>query len=252
MSDQGEEDRLFNHAQAMQAGGVAIRTTSDRIAGSIPRFHNAGMKVYAWRWPKVVQSHGGGRYAIDEANFVAQTLIPAGLDGYIVDPESENDGASNDWNRTDLPIPAAKLATQFCQIIRTAAQAAHRDDFLLGLTSGGNYPATLKHLPWAEFVGGTDALFPQLYWRARNDQDACKNVRDGTVDTNFDACLPSWRGIAQGKPIVAMAGEISCVSHLNQLTTFRQRATAENLPLLHFYTDDDDVTNDLCAAIKSL
>jgi hypothetical protein len=252
MADQAEEDRLFSHAQSMQAGGVAIRTVSGRLPGSIQRFHGAGMKVYAWRWPTVVPHAGGGRYAIDEANFVAQTLIPAGLDGYIVDPESEGDGASNDWNRTNLPIPAAQLATQFCQIIRTAAQAAHRNDFLLGLTSGGNYPATLTHLPWAEFVAGTDALFPQLYWRARNNHDVCKNVRDGTVGTAFDACLPSWHAIAQGKPIVAMAGEISCVSDLSQIAAFRQRATAENLSLLHFYTDDDDVTADLCAAIRNL
>src|SRR5262249_15847874 len=77
-------DRIFGHAQAMGAEAVVIRTTSDRLATSMARFQAAGMKVYAWRWPAVVKNQGG-RYAIDEANYVAQTLIPAGLGGYIVD-----------------------------------------------------------------------------------------------------------------------------------------------------------------------
>jgi hypothetical protein len=249
MSDQPEEDQLFNHARSMQAGGVAIRTVSTRLAASIGRFQAAGMKVYAWRWPAVVQ-HQGGRFAIDEANFVAQTLIPAGLDGYIVDPESEEDGASNDWNRTDVPV--AQLATQFCQIIRNAAHTANKPDFLLGLTSGGDYPASRRHMPWAEFVAGTDALFPQLYWRARNNHNVCKTVRDGTVKTAFDACLPSWRNIAQGKPIVAMGGEISCVTDMTEIAAFGTRTGAENLAAMHFYTDDGAVTVNLCAAIKNL
>ena len=109
----------------------------------------------------------GGRYAIDEANYVAQTLIPAGLDGYIVDPESENDGGYNDWNRTNLPIPVAQLATSFCQIIRSAAQTEGSPSFLFGITSGGNYPATLANLPRQQFVSASDAVFPQIYWRAR-------------------------------------------------------------------------------------
>jgi hypothetical protein len=249
MRDQAEEDRLFNHARSMQSGGVAIRTVSTRLAASISRFQAAGMKVYAWRWPAVVQNQGG-RYAIDEANFVAQTLLPAGLDGYIVDPESEPHSAYNDWSRTDVPVP--QLATQFCQIIRNAANTANRGDFLLGLTSGGDYPASRPHMPWAQFVAGCDALFPQLYWRARDDNDVCQRVRDGTVNTAFNACLPSWRNIAHGKPIIAIGGEISCVIDMMEIATFGTRAHAESLAGLHFYTDDDHVTSNLCAAIKNL
>src|SRR5262249_55008806 len=184
LDDQTDEDRIFGHAQAMGAEAVVIRTTSDRLATSMARFQAAGMKVYAWRWPAVVKNQGG-RYAIDEANYVAQTLIPAGLDGYIVDPESENDEGYNDWNRTNLPIPVAQLATSFCQIIRSAAQTEGRPSFLFGITSGGNYQATLANLPWQQFVSASDAVFPQIYWRARNIHEVCKLVRDGTPGTNY-------------------------------------------------------------------
>ena len=82
LDDQTDEDRIFGHAQAMGAEAVVIRTTSGRLATSMARFQAAGMKVYAWRWPAVVKNPGG-RYAIDEANYVAQTLIPAGMTGGI-------------------------------------------------------------------------------------------------------------------------------------------------------------------------
>ncbi len=251
LDNQSDEDRIFNHAQAMGAGAVVIRTTSDRLAGSMKRFQDAGMQVYAWRWPAVVRNQGG-RYAPDEADFVAQTLIPAGLDGYVVDPESEPGSPQNDWNRTDLPVPARQLAIDFCKTIRSAAQAHGNTNFLFGITSGGNYPATKQHLPWSEFVAASDAVFPQVYWRARGTHNACGTVRDGTPDTNFAADLPSWRSISQGKPIIPMAGEISCVLNVSELTAFAQRARAENLPAMHLYVDDDSVTSLLCSAIKSL
>jgi hypothetical protein len=251
MDNQAEEDRIFSHAQAMGAGAVVIRTTSRRLPSSMKRFQHAGMQVYAWRWPAVVRHHGG-RYASDEADFVAETLIPAGLDGYIVDPESERGSPHNDWNRTDLPVPAPQLATSFCQTIRNAARAAGKDDFLFGITSGGNYPAAKRHLPWNEFVAASDAVFPQVYWRARGKHNACGKVRDGMPDTNFTADLPSWRTIAQGKPIIPMAGEISCVRNIAEFTAFANRARTESLTNMHFYVDDTRVTGELCTAIRNL
>src|SRR5262249_14736746 len=100
-------------------------------------------------------------------------------------------------------------------------------NFLFGITSGGNYPATLANLPWQQFVSASDAVFPQIYWRARDRHEVCKLVRDGTPGTNFTADLPSWRAIAQGKPIIPMAGEISCIPNLAELTAFAERARAE-------------------------
>jgi hypothetical protein len=252
MDSQADVDRIFKNAQLMGAGAVAIRTTSDIIPAAITRFHGSGIQVYGWRWPAVVQ-HAGGRYAIDEANFVAQTLIPAGLDGYIVDPESEsNNKAYNDWNRTDIPVPVAQLATSFCQIILGAAHAGGNNNFLFGLTSGGNYPATYNNLPWKQFVAASNAVFPQLYWRARDDSNVCQLVRDGTPNTAFNDCLPCWRAIAQGKPIIPIGGEISCVPDVAEIATFGNLAKAAQLATMHFYTDDTDLTAAVCNAIKAL
>jgi hypothetical protein len=235
LDTQEDENRLFHNAQLMGAGAVAIRSDSSRLTTCMARFKAANFKVYSWRWPAVVQNQGG-RFATDEANYVAQTLIPAGLDGYIVDPESEQDGASNDWNRIDVPV--AQLATTFGQIIQKAAQAAGRADFVFGITSGQDYPASRPHIPWKEFVAVSDALFPQVYWRARDNNDVCQLVKDGKPDSAFDRALPCWRAIANGKPIIPMAGELGCVRDRQELTAFAQRAKKEVLTKMHFYADE--------------
>ncbi len=253
MDNAADVARIVAQAKGIGAGGVAIRTRSAILAANIKPFHDAGLKVYGWRWPAVVTT-GGGRYAIDEAKFVADTLIPAGLDGYIADPESEPGSPDNDWSRQDanLPIPVTQLATSMCKIIRDGADKAGRADFPIGLTSGGDYPTSRPHMPWKEFVAGCDALFPQLYWRARNNEDICKTVGDAKPDTRFDVCLPGWRAIAQGKPIIGIAGEISCVTAAAEFQAFAKRAATEKLAGLHFYTSDGHLDDAQMAAIKAL
>jgi hypothetical protein len=51
---------------------------------------------------------------------------------------------------------------------------------------------------------------------------------------------------------IPIAGEISCIPNLAELTAFAERARAGNLDIMHFYVDDTQVTPNLCAAIKAL
>src|SRR5258707_13834610 len=95
MNTEAVETSFSKHALAMNATGVCIRTSSKRLPDTIKRFHDLGLKVYAWRWPPA--SAAGAQ---QEADFVANKLIPKGLDGYIADPESHQAGAATDWNRT--------------------------------------------------------------------------------------------------------------------------------------------------------
>src|SRR5215813_1043193 len=150
MNTEAAETAFAKHALAMDATAVCIRTSSTRFPDTIKRFHDLGMKVYAWRWPPSTKSG-----AMKEADNVADNLIPAGLDGYIVDPESDKVGAANDWNRVDV-VP---LAATFCATIKGAAPAS----FTFGTTSGCSYPApSMKpNIPWKEFFAASDLLLPQ-------------------------------------------------------------------------------------------
>jgi len=102
MNSDADEQAFAQHVNAAGIDTVCIRTTTSRLPDAVGRFHKLGKKVWAWRWPGVdpdpAKAKGPHYYAPLEADFVAKKLIPAGLDGYIVDPESDTAGDVNDWN----------------------------------------------------------------------------------------------------------------------------------------------------------
>src|SRR3954451_1745395 len=234
--DQAGEARLLQHAQTARAQIVCIRTTNSRLGDAIGRFLQQNIKVYGWRWPAVKPTPTSTThyYAADEAAFVAQQLIPAGLDGYIVDPESDAAGAVNDWNDTSH----APLARAFCKTIKDAAPAG----FHFGITSGCVYPRldNRPHIPWAEFVAASDALYPQTYWRMRDQHGQIKDINGGSPDSAIDRGLDAWGRIAAHKPIVAMAGELELVT-ADELAAYGIRTLHEGMAEAHFYADSGEV-----------
>jgi len=245
--DEAAEGRLVQNAQTAGVGTVCIRSTSPRLPGAISRLHQQNIKVYAWRWPAAspVQSKSPHYFAVDEANFVTEQLLPAGLDGYIVDPESEGDGAANDWNHASL----APVARAFCDKSRNAAPAG----FHFGITSGCAYPSpTMRpNIPWAEFVAASDALYPQTYWGMVNSHDDAIDINGGTPDTAIDRGLGSWKSIASGKLIVPMAGELDVIT-ADEIAAYGARLQSEGISEAHFYADSADVPPENYAAIAAL
>jgi hypothetical protein len=249
MKTSADETRLATHASDSGANIVCIRTTNDLLPGAIKRFQSLGVKVYAWRWPAVKPPpHSAPHYyAIDEAQFVATKLIPAGLDGYIADPESDGAGQANDWNQNGL----APLAREFCAIIRNAAQTAGLADFKFGTTSGCAYPTGKPKIPWAEFTAASDALYPQTYWRWTNSNDDVEGINGGTPQKAIDRGLAAWNPIAAGKPVIPMAGEVDVLSP-DEIRDYGARLKAKHIDEIHFYADNTSVSAANCAAIKGL
>lgn len=250
MDRPADETRLLQNAKAAGAQIVCLRSTGKRLPDAIGRFHGQGIKVYAWRWPAVrpTPNSASHYYAMDEAAFVAGHLIPAGLDGYIVDPESEGDGAVNDWNDTGL----AGLAREFCRTIRDSANQAGLAGFHFGVTSGCAYPSPNMRpdIPWAEFVAASDALYPQTYWEMRTGNDAIA-INGGTPDKAIDRGLASWRHIAAGKAILPMAGELDVIGD-DEIGLYGARLRQEGVAAAHFYADSDNAAPENYAAIANL
>jgi hypothetical protein len=247
---QATEARFLQHAQATGADAVCIRSDNKRLAGAVARFRAKGFKVYAWRWPAMKPTPGSTThyYATDEAQFVVETLLPAGLDGYIMDPESENDGASNDWNNATL----GPLAKSFCQTIRAGASAAGLGNFVFGVTSGCDYPTSRKLMPWHELVAASDALFPQTYWRWTSPKTGKpQGINGGTPDKAIDKGLESWKTIANGTPVIPMAGEID-VADVTDFSAYAARLKKEHVGTLQFYADNSRVSQAKCAAIRAI
>jgi hypothetical protein len=251
MDNDADEARFAQHAKAAGIDTVCIRTDSPQLPGAINRFHQLGMKVWAWRWPGVIPSTTGTYSAINQAQHVADTLIPSGLDGYIVDPESDAPGDGNDWNQTKL----APIAQQFCQIIRNAANGK---PFMLGTTSGCIYPAQngKPNIPFPEFFAASDALYPQTYWRAMEyskalGKDVPTSIHGGTPASSMNFGWAAWDPKCLGKPIMPMAGEIDLVT-VQEIAEYGEELTKRNISEANFYADETDVKPEVLAAIKAL
>jgi hypothetical protein len=251
MDNDADEKRFTQHAQAADADTVCIRTDSPQLPGAIGGFHQLGMKVWGWRWPGVIPGNTGTYTALRQAQHVVDTLIPAGLDGYIVDPESDKAGDNNDWNQKKL----APVAQQFCQILRAGAMGK---PFMIGTTSGCTYPAPTgkPDIPFAEFFVGSDALYPQTYWRAMQydkklGKDVPTNIHGGAPAESMKRGWAAWSPGCLGKPIMPMAGEINLATP-QEIADYGAELVKRNVSEANFYTDETDVKPEVLAAIKAL
>lgn len=241
---------LIAHANASGATLVCIRSTNSILPQALPKLRAAKLDVYSWRWPAVESSpgdHAPHHYAMDEASYVAETLIPAGLDGYIVDPESDGAGQVDDWNSATH----RQLAVDFCAAIRKAADKRGAP-FHFGVTSGCQYPTNHVDIPWAAFVAAADALYPQIYWRD-NIKGVCTPVNGKSPQAAYKLGMTSWAKIANGKPLIAIAGEIDCIGkeQVDELSTFAA-LIAGNQSEAHFYADSAATAPEIHAAIKAM
>src|SRR5476651_2500604 len=116
----GFKEDLLERAQYIRAQAVCVRTTNEWLTNSISEIKRRGFDVYAWRWPAIRPTNPPPQhyFADDEAQFAIE-LISQGLDGYIVDPESDSNGAVNDWNDSSL----SGLANRFCDTVKLAGRS---------------------------------------------------------------------------------------------------------------------------------
>jgi hypothetical protein len=241
----GAQNDLLAHAQKIGAQAVAIRTDNHWLKDSIPVFHRAGINVYGWRWPGVKPSNDPPNYfAPDQAKFVVDFLIPAGLDGYIADIESDGSAAPNrDWNSRTL----APMAAAFASTIKTAG-VAKKSDFLFGLTSGFDFPTAYPHIPWDAFLASCDAVYPQVYWRG----DGGAVQAGGTAQTAYTRSWASWKVLELGtRPIIPIIGQIAHITP-QSMADFKAIMTAKSMDEVHFYSDEIGLSDATYATMAQL
>jgi hypothetical protein len=241
----GEQNDLLAHAKRIEASAVAIRTDNHWLRGSIAVFHAAGIKVYGWRWPGVRPTDDPPNYyAPDQANYVANVLIPAGLDGYIADIESDGSAAPNrDWNNRSL----APVADKFSSVIKNAGRARN-PNFLFGVTSGFDFPTAYPHIPWDSFLAYCDAVYPQVYWRG----DGGAVLAGGTAQSAYTRSWASWKTLELGAiPIVPIIGQIANITP-QSIGDFGTIMKQNQMNEVHFYTDVAGLPDATYATMASL
>jgi hypothetical protein len=260
------QSRVIRHIKITGAKKICVRTTATTLKALLSTFQqDMGLKVYGWRWPHLFPdphakpidpSHPDPTkddlaYWPNEVATV-KDLIAHGIDGYIFDIESD-DGhppLPKDWDNPTIPDRA-----QQAKIFATNIRDAFRDrgtPYVLGLTSHQigftNYPG----IPWQSFLDVCNVLYPQAYWRFRNDKDRCQDeaspIGNPTHPTGKpeQAVLNGYTDYANKKdahgnviPIIPVAGEIGCITP-REVITFMAAINAHHAPEAHFYVDVDD------------
>jgi len=193
------------------------------------------MKIWGWRYPPIDRDR-----AIEQAREVVG-LLRLGLDGFIVDPEG-SDSNYDDWNRHDL----ASLALDYCRTIRDPFPAA-----FFGVTSDHRAGRVYPLLPWSTFIGQSDKVFPQAYWRMQTDSGPEK-VGTGEPAQNYDIAFNSWKAVGAAEGIVIpMAGEIALAKPA-EIAAYAAAAHDHGVTELHFYAMNDEVDDAVWRAIAAL
>ena len=243
MRNPAEEDLLLAHAQHAGCNAVAIRTSNDRLAGSIARFHKKNIKVYGWRWPAVTATPNNPTYyAPEQARFVAETLIPAGLDGYFADIESDGPGI-NDWNHASL----APLATAFSERIKAAAPP----NFRFGVTAGCRQPINDPEIPWQAFQPHIDLVMPQTYWRWTNNKGVVEDINGGTPASAVNRGEKAWASVFPGMAQVPILGELNRITP-GEIKTFADIVASKGITSLHAYTNEPDLSEPVLAMLAAV
>ena len=228
----GDQNKFLERAKYVRAEAVCIRTTNAWLKGSVQDIKKQGLDVYAWRWPSVdPNSNARHHYVEDEIDFV-EGLIAEGLDGYIVDPESDDGRDSDDWNDAKW----AGLADHFCDAIKSAGRKKN-PDFLFGTTSGCDYPVVKAKIPWSTFLAYSDAVYPQIYWAP--DYITAKRT---TPDAAWKIGMAAWKKIVPASmPVHPILGEIG-TNTPDEIARFGQiMIDNKNTDEVHFYTYEDQL-----------
>lgn len=225
-------DDFVGKAKYIGADTVCIRTTNDFLLDSIPKIQDNGLKVFGWRWPAAKLPSASSKakhwFADDEANFVVG-LISKGLDGYVVDPESDNNGGADDWDSAEY----APVAARFCEKIKTCGKAKDLK-FHFGLTSGCSHPTNNPNIPWFEFTQRAEAVYPQLYW----SPDYVTAGRT-TPEDAYRIGMASWKSITPaGMKIRPIMGEITN-NKPDEIDRFGKLISGGGLDEVNFYTYEE-------------
>jgi hypothetical protein len=222
--------RVIQQAKAAGITTLVIRTdTSNNLRTAIELGHAAHLKVMGWRWPSTTPA-----LAMNEAAN-AEALFAAGLDGYIADPEGDQNHAI-DWNQPGL----APLAEQFCSRIKAAAGSRP-----FGVTSHYLAAKPFPHLPWSTFVSHADMLLPQAYWRSGNVV-----IGDGKPVDDYTRSLAAWGKLTPDThKITPMAGELGSVTAA-EITQYATHAASLGKDQ-HYYVYTETLSDDIWSAIKA-
>ncbi|PVE23043.1 hypothetical protein DC522_17640 [Microvirga sp. KLBC 81] len=154
-------------------GNTAYSNATGAMAREFARLvdgmHGAGIQVWGWHVPRVLQP----AHATDEAELVASLASTFHLDGALIDAEA----GSSFFQGT--PADASIYASRLRQLMADQGKAV--------ALSSHDIPTNFPEFPFWSFAQHVDVNAPQVYYGASS---SVKNRLDRAVDANADLQIP--------------------------------------------------------------
>ena len=185
----GDSDSYYNRpGKDMYNWATTYYGSMDSV---VSIFHANGIKLLAFQYVRGDPHYYGN--TASETDVANSILSVKGIDGLIIDAETEYDNLSNRY----------VAAQAYCDSIR-----AHHPDAYLGLTSWARIDGH-NTFPWTTFLGRVDVNMPQTYWAAR---PTTPQNELSTMSSQFTYWINTWVGLGYSgvdKPIMPLGqGEI--------------------------------------------
>lgn len=194
---------LVKIADGDHAYNVDSQTGADRVPPLVQALKANGIQVWGWHYVY-------GDEPVAEANIAIQRVQALGLDGYVIDAESEYEETGKDT-----------AAQQYMSRLRAALP-----NFALALSSF-RYPTYHPRLPWQQFLEKCDLNMPQVYWlQAHNPVD------------QLTRCVREFQALSPYRPIIPVGAafkEGSWAASSAEVTQFLQTAQSLNLSAANFW-----------------
>lgn len=167
----GDGDSLWNNPKRNQ-----VKWIEDNIS----KFHNSGIKVYGWQY--VYGDDEKWQIAnISEADVANQILDIAGIDGLIIDAESEYKTTPDNQSKASAYL--------------NAIYQKHLNAFLMYTTFAR--PDSHPSFPFSVFNQYTKAVLPQVYWGDRTPRISSRE--------EIEIMKAQWSKISPQIPIYPLA-----------------------------------------------
>jgi hypothetical protein len=197
---------LIKIADGMNHYNVDKTSGTDYVPPLVNALHAAGIQAWGWHYiygtDPTGEAWNGGRRA-----------RALGLDGYVIDAESE-------FKASGMDVAARRYITDLRGYLGTIPAAL----------SSFRFPSYQKEFPWSEFLQKADINMPQVYWEQAHNPGAqlTRSFRE------FQALNPYRPYMATG----AAYGNNGWTPTPADITDFLKTAVSLNIPSINFYSWD--------------
>lgn len=183
------------------------KTRVDLVPPVVSALRSRGIAVWGWHYVY-------GYDPLGEARIAIQRLKELGLDGYVIDAETEYKEPGRENN-------ARRFMNEYRKAFPNLPTAL----------SSYRFPTYHRQLPWREFLEACDYSMPQVYWEKSHNAAA-----------NIKRCLKEYQQLVPYRPVILTGPGYKWDGWRpteDDLREFFQTAEEARIPAVNFFSWDE-------------